>query len=75
MRVKPSIIASCDICDLSEGCCAKCCQDGDECNLNVHIPDLDPIWQFGYSRQVFNFASEDAFRQETYEEDLGQTLP
>jgi hypothetical protein len=32
------------------------------------VPDIDPIWQFDYERQVFAFVTEDYFLQEKYED-------
>jgi hypothetical protein len=32
------------------------------------VADMDPIWQFGYDRQVFAFNNEDHYPQEMYDE-------
>ena len=63
--VKPVIVAGCDLCDaVVNECCTLCCQDGQECNDGIHVPDLDPIWQLGYQRIFFTFRREDYFMKE-----------
>lgn len=64
---KPVVVADCELCDVAGECCDRCCPKGEECNEGFHIPDMDPIWQFGYQRQIFNTRSEDYFPQEMYE--------
>jgi hypothetical protein len=67
-----AIVANCDICNPVPNCCDSCCEEGVECNNAVHVPDLDPIWQTNYRRQVFAFGVEDVFPQEMYEEQQQQ---
>ena len=62
--VKPVIVAGCDLCDAVNECCTLCCQNGQECNDGIHVPDLDPIWQLGYQRIFFTFRREDYFMKE-----------
>ena len=46
-KVQPEF--SCD-------CCHSCCHDEDpECNNNDWTPNLDPIWEYSYTRQRFFF--------------------
>ncbi|CAB9511528.1 serine threonine-protein kinase BRI1-like [Seminavis robusta] len=55
----PVLIASCDICNITPGCCALCCEGTTECNTGIYVPDLDPIWQNSYQRTEFTFGRDD----------------
>ena len=40
-------------------CCQLCCHDSDEtCNNFKWDVNLDPIWEYGYVREVYQFSQE-----------------
>jgi len=59
-----ALVADCGLCDEFPGCCAMCCPQGEACNPAVYVPDMDPIWQFGYQRIDYTFGANDLFVKE-----------
>lgn len=60
--MKPVIVAGCDLCEAeASDCCTSCCQPGEECNPEVFVPDMDPIWELGFQRVFFTFGRDDFF--------------
>lgn len=48
---QPIVIAGCDICNQFQNCCTKCCDPGVKgCNPYFYVPDLEPMWELGFSR-------------------------